>query len=148
MNKTKPMFLSEKMTNDFTDIIYAMLQRSTCVGNYENSQGLDNFLLLDLADDESLMIGCREGGNFLLDCDLIYQQFCQYWRMTQEVNGIIPSQKEFYECLYRQKIIIPYGLHFRRPLYSICIEKSRGRRMYFCISNEMIGIDTSEIMQV
>lgn len=137
MYQTK--YLPDEIIDGFKNVITQTIQRCRCLYQYPNKKRLDNFLMYPQNDNHCMLIGCMDGGNFLLDSDFIYLQFQDYWKSANEKASAVPNQKAFFECLYHTKDIIPYGLHFRRPLYNIRMEDNSKHKKYFCIAKESIG---------
>lgn len=138
MSKTK--HLPRDMADGFKTAVSDTIAKCRCIYDYSENNGFDNFLLYQGKDKGFELIGCVEGGNFLLDSTFMYQRFTNYWKRLHGRLSAIPSKSEFYAALCRTKSIIPYGVHFRRPLHSFRMENGKSRRReYFCISKESVG---------
>ena len=138
MSKTK--LLSMDIVDGFKTAISDTIEKCRCIYDYSENNGFDNFLLYQGKDKGYELIGCVEGGNFLLDSNFMYKRFLDYWKGLHGRLAAVPDKAELYACLCRTKHIIPYGVHFRRPLHSFRLEGSKSKRSeYFCISKESIG---------
>ena len=132
--------LSQDMIEGFKRTIFDMVQQCRCLYNYQDWNGLDNFLMYQPEDYK--LIGCVDGENFLLDSDVIYKTFQHCWNEAQGGISAIPDEENFYTLLYNAGIIIPYGTNLDKPLCTILMSGSK-KRQYFCICKDSVGYSDS-----
>ncbi len=145
--KVNNVKVEDKMIELFFGIIRDTLKRCAGIRNYDYYKWGTECIWFNTYDDESILIGCLEKGNFILDSEFIYKRFRSYLKKQNEIALLrdISSSFEFFKALYSQGILCN-GIFWKRPLYYLSMEHDTWKRKsYFVIPADSIGYKESMI---
>ncbi len=133
--------ISSEMAERFREIIRKTIKNCMEIYNMPFSENGGDYLLFKTYDDETILIGCLDGDNLILDSEFMYKRFCVYWRKLKKLDQNaeqIPNYFQFYESLYSQGILCR-GIFWKKALYHFSIERGERPKVYFVISQKSVG---------
>lgn len=125
----------------FFDTVSSTLKNCIYIPSYKQ-HGHDSWLLFRTYDDETIVIGCVENNNYLLDSQFIFQRLRF---LNKDSCTLISNDKSaYFSELFNRGVLKPYKRFQRSPLCKLRFREN-STTLCFCIPCCCIDVDISTL---